>query len=141
MRDLFSSEISRDMVSYTSKNDPNVGDSDLNNHNLNGDGLNSNKTACELCERTEMPLTRHHLIPLSRHNKARTKRHFSRDEMASEIAMLCRPCHSQIHRLFDNQELANYYHTLARLQEHSEMQKFITWVKKRPAGLKIRVRR
>lgn len=97
-------------------------------------------SACKLCARTELPLTRHHLIPLARHNKARTQRRFSREEMKADIAMLCRPCHSQIHRLFDNHELARYYHSVERLQGHSEVQKFINWVKKRPAGLKIRVR-
>lgn len=96
---------------------------------------------CELCGRQAVKLTRHHLIPRSRHNKSRTRRQFSRDEMAGEIAMLCRPCHSQIHRLFDNHELADYYHTIERLRAHSEVAKFINWVQKRPAGLKIRVRR
>ncbi|WLP94360.1 HNH endonuclease [Psychrobacter sp. M13] len=97
-------------------------------------------SACELCARTELPLTRHHLIPLARHNKTRTQRHFSRVAMKTDIAMLCRPCHSQVHRLFDNHELASYYHSVERLQAHSEVKKFINWVKKRPAGLKIRVR-
>ena len=97
-------------------------------------------SACELCARTQLPLTRHHLIPLARHNKARTQRRFSRDTMKTDIAMLCRPCHSQIHRLFDNHELAGYYHTIERLQQHSEVQKFINWAKKRPVGLKIRVK-
>lgn len=96
--------------------------------------------ACKLCARTELPLTRHHLIPRAHHNKARTKREFSRVDMKTDIALLCRPCHSQIHRLFDNHQLASYYHTIERLQQHSEVQKFINWVKKRPAGLKIRVR-
>lgn len=111
----------------------------LDNH-ITDEKVNNEVVHCELCDRIELPLTRHHLIPLSRHNKARTKRHFSREEMTTDIAMLCRPCHSQIHRLFDNHELASYYHTIARLQEHSEVKKFINWVKKRPAGLKIRVR-
>lgn len=97
--------------------------------------------ACELCGRNEVSLTRHHLIPRARHNKARTRRNFSRDEMVSEIAMLCRPCHSQVHRLFANHELAAYYHTIERLQAHREVQKFILWVKKRPANLKVRVKR
>lgn len=97
-------------------------------------------SACELCARTELALTHHHLIPLARHNKTRTQRHFSRVAMKTDIAMLCRPCHSQVHRLFDNHELASYYHSVERLQAHSEVKKFINWVKKRPAGLKISVR-
>lgn len=97
-------------------------------------------TACQLCARECSQLTRHHLIPLSRHNKNRTKKNFSKYDMTQQIAMLCRPCHSQVHRIFDNQELADYYHTLERLKQHSDMEKFINWVKKRPVELKIRVR-
>lgn len=104
------------------------------------DADSDNDLACELCGRREVKLTRHHLIPRARHNKKRTQRHFSRGEMVGEIAMLCRACHSQVHRTFDNHQLANHYHTVQRLKEHSEMDKFIKWIKKRPAGLKIRVR-
>lgn len=96
--------------------------------------------SCELCGRDEVALTRHHLIPQSRHNKARTKKNFSREAMKTEIAMLCPACHAQVHELFSNQELANYYHTVERLKDHSDMAKFINWVKKRPSGQKIRVK-
>jgi len=96
--------------------------------------------SCQLCGRTNLSLTRHHLIPRSRHNKALMQRSFSRTEMSGDIAMLCRPCHSQIHNIFANHELANYYHTVARLRAHSEVEKFVNWVKKRPTGLKIRIR-
>ncbi len=96
--------------------------------------------ACELCGRIDIELTRHHLIPQSRHNKARTKREFSRSEMKSQIAMLCQPCHAQVHEVFSNQELSSHYHTIERLKEHIEMQKFINWVKKRPSGQTIRVK-
>ena len=95
---------------------------------------------CELYGRDEIELTQHHLIPKSRHDKARTKREFSRDEMKNEIAMLCHACHAQVHEVFSNQELSSYYHTVERLAEHTDMQKFINWVKKRPAGQTIRVK-
>ncbi|MFW2177532.1 MULTISPECIES: HNH endonuclease [unclassified Moraxella] len=95
---------------------------------------------CELCGRTEVELTRHHLIPQSRHNKARTKKEFSRDEMKNEIAMLCTACHAQVHEVFSNQELSSYYHTVERLASHTDMEKFINWVKKRPAGQHIAVK-
>ena len=95
---------------------------------------------CELCGRSGMELTRHHLIPRARHNKARTRRQFSRDEMTGEIAMLCRPCHSQVHRVFEHHELTRYYHTIERIKSHSEIEKFIKWATKRPPGLKIRVK-
>lgn len=95
---------------------------------------------CELCGREEVELTEHHLIPKSRHDKARTKREFSRDEMKTQIAMLCQACHNQVHEVFSNNELSTHYNTVEKIQEHSEMEKFINWVKKRPAGQTIRVK-
>lgn len=95
---------------------------------------------CELCGRTDIELTRHHLIPQSRHNKARTKKEFSRQEMKTQVALLCQACHNQVHEVFSNQELSSHYHTVERLKEHTEMAKFINWVKKRPAGQTIRVK-
>ncbi len=101
---------------------------------------NITEGCCELCARHGLTLTRHHLIPRSRHNKLRTKRNFSRESMAQDIALLCRPCHSQIHRIFSNPELADDYHSIDRLKEHIDIINFIQWVKKRPVGLKVRVR-
>lgn len=114
--------------------------SDDYNQNYHSENTAIEEGVCELCGRIELKLTRHHLIPRARHNKKRTQRRFSKQEMHTEIAMLCRPCHSQIHSIFDNHELASYYHTIERLQAHSEVEKFVKWVKKRPAGLKIRVK-
>lgn len=116
-------------------------DISLSTNNSDNRDIDDDTEACELCGRTALTLTRHHLIPQSKHNKARAQRTFSREAMKMDIAMLCRPCHSQIHRIFDNHELVNYYHTIERLQAHSDVQSFINWVKKRPAGLKVRVRR
>lgn len=113
---------------------------DNNDYDSSKFTIDKSGTTCELCNRAASPLTRHHLIPQARHNKTRTHRSFSREAMKTEIAMLCRPCHSQIHHIFTNHELANYYHTIEHLQAHSEVQKFVRWVKKRPIGLKIRVK-
>ncbi|WP_350562288.1 HNH endonuclease [Psychrobacter sp. CAL346-MNA-CIBAN-0220] len=114
---------------------------DNDDYNNSNEQVGDKDIVCELCGRSELTLTRHHLIPQSRHNKAHTQRTFSRESMRTDIAILCRPCHSQIHRIFDNHELSRYYHTIKRLQGHSEVQKFVSWVKKRPVGLKVRVRR
>lgn len=95
---------------------------------------------CELCGRTDIELNRYHLIPQSRHKKAHSKRTFSREEMKTQVAMICDACLNQINELFTTQELSTYYFTVERLKEHTEMAKFINWVKKRPAGQSIRVR-
>jgi hypothetical protein len=41
-------------------------------------------------------------------------------------------CHRKLHTVFTERELLNYYHTVERIVEHSEMQKFIKWVAKKP---------
>lgn len=85
---------------------------------------------CELCQREGQALTRHHLIPRSRHRKARSKRQFSREEMRSRIAHICGDCHGQIHRLFTEKELAASYNTLEDLKTHEGMRKFFGYIRK-----------
>lgn len=41
-------------------------------------------------------------------------------------------CHSKIHSVLSESELAQYYNTIDRLQSHPEIVKFIKWIKKRP---------
>ena len=100
----------------------------------------ASERACELCGRTQLPLTRHHLIPQSRHNKARTKRQFDKFEMKHEIAHLCRPCHSQVHAILTNQQLAQHYHTVESLRQQPEIARFANWIANKPAGLKVTIR-
>lgn len=96
--------------------------------------------ACELCGRTQLPLTRHHLIPQSRHNKPRTRRDHDPSDFDTRIALLCRPCHSQVHHLIDNATLARDYASIQALKTHPELMRFVAWVRKRPGGLGVRVR-
>jgi 5-methylcytosine-specific restriction endonuclease McrA len=95
--------------------------------------------ACELCGRVQIPLTRHHLIPQSRHNKARTKRQFDRETMKMDIALLCRACHSQVHAVLTNQELSQFYHSVEALRSHEDIARFAAWVAKKPPSLKVTV--
>lgn len=41
-------------------------------------------------------------------------------------------CHAKLHHTFTNKELDDHYHTVERIREHSELQKFIKWVSKKP---------
>jgi|SRR5271157_2148109 len=84
---------------------------------------------CELCARTTQPLTEHHLIPRARHNK-RVKRDLGKGR--NKVAMVCRPCHSQIHDLFTEKELEREYNTIESLKAHPDVQEWIEWVGKRP---------
>jgi len=96
---------------------------------------------CELCGREVDELTKHHLIPRTRHANKRNKKQFDRREVKERIAMVCRPCHKQIHALFTEKELERDHNTLESLKAHPEMARFIEWLKDKPAGLKVTVRR
>ncbi len=94
---------------------------------------------CALCGREER-LTRHHLIPRTRHHNKRNKREFDR-ETVKETVGLCRPCHSQVHALFTEKELEREWNTLAKIREHPEVAKFVAWIAGKPQGFRMRVRK
>lgn len=96
---------------------------------------------CALCHRSGLALTRHHLIPRSRHNKPRTRRTYSRQDMTQRIVMVCRPCHSTIHHHLTEQQCAEHYPTVEALQQHPDIAKFVAWVRHQPAGRRLSMRR
>lgn len=83
---------------------------------------------CELCER-KMPLTAHHLIPRSLHTSLAKRGFFTLDEMRTRVAMICRPCHTQIHRLFDHKILALHHNTIEKLVESEEVTKWVRYAR------------
>lgn len=79
---------------------------------------------CPLCDR---PMEagdgdRHHLIP----------RHKGGDK--GPTAIIHRFCHTKIHSVFTNSELARSYNTIEALRSHPEIERFITWVKDKPSS-------
>lgn len=88
---------------------------------------------CELCGRAE-ELAEHHLIPKSRHRKARTRRHFSKEEMRSRVIWICLPCQKNLHRCLTEQEMAESYHSQEELRAHPEVEKFTRWIGRKPPG-------
>lgn len=75
---------------------------------------------CPLCGRPlAEPCNRHHLIPLSKGGK-----HIP-------TLLLHKICHDKIHAVFTEGELRQYYHTIDRLLEHDEIQRFVRWVQKK----------
>lgn len=47
-------------------------------------------------------------------------------------------CHSKIHSVLTERELLQHYHTIDRLQEHPEIEKFIRWVAKKDPEFRSR---
>jgi hypothetical protein len=92
---------------------------------------------CELCEREVNEVTKHHLIPRTRHANKRNKKQFDRKEVKERIAWLCRPCHKQIHAVFTEKQLERDFNTLPSIKAHPEIGKFVDWLKDKPAGLRV----
>ena len=40
-------------------------------------------------------------------------------------------CHQKIHSVYSERELQHYYHTVERIMDNDEMQKFVKWVAKK----------
>ncbi|KFA51102.1 hypothetical protein S40293_04791 [Stachybotrys chartarum IBT 40293] len=84
---------------------------------------------CELCDRSWIPLTYHHLIPRFVHDKA-VKRGWHRREDLQNVAWLCGACHRFVHQFKTHEELARDYYTVDLLLEEDEVRKFAAWVGK-----------
>lgn len=76
---------------------------------------------CPLCGRVlgRIHVDEHHLIPVSQGGKDKFRIH--------------RVCHTKIHSLFTEAELAHDYFTWEALLEHTDIQSFIQWVKRKPS--------
>lgn len=95
---------------------------------------------CALCGRRVAKLTEHHLIPRMRHRNKRTKRLHDRETLHETIS-LCSPCHHNLHCVLTEKELAAEFNTLDSLAAHPEVAKFTAWIRKRPAGTSVPMRR
>ena len=80
----------------------------------------TNSGLCPICDRPlgTIGIDEHHLIPKTFGGK--------------ETFTLHKICHRKIHATFTERELLNYYNTFERIRDHSEIAKFIGWVKKKP---------
>jgi 5-methylcytosine-specific restriction endonuclease McrA len=90
--------------------------------------------SCEICLRSGVPLTRHHLLPQSRHDKPGFLRRFSRGEGQERIAMLCPACHSCVHSVLTEKELERDFNTVDSLRSHPEIAHFARWLGNKPPG-------
>ncbi|KAK5135155.1 hypothetical protein LTR08_005541 [Meristemomyces frigidus] len=86
-------------------------------------------SACEICDREHLPLTYHHLIPRQMHTKA-LKRGWHKDWELNRVAWLCRACHSYVHKIATNEELARELFSVDMLMERVDVQKWAAWVGK-----------
>ncbi|MBI4178411.1 HNH endonuclease [bacterium] len=88
------------------------------------------QTACDLCGREVGPdqLHEHHLIP-----KLQMKRLKRRGREVENVrVMFCKPCHSEVHGLFDTATLARQYSTVEVLRSAEALQPYLEWIRKKP---------
>ncbi|MDG3074890.1 HNH endonuclease [Bacillus halotolerans] len=84
---------------------------------------------CELCGRSDVQLTEHHLTP--------------KEEGGTFLptAMLCTPCHKQIHALYTNQELAVRLSGIEALRNDPQLARFVKWIRKQPPEKLIKTKK
>ena len=68
----------------------------------------------------------HHLKPVT--FKSRTKEVHD----PTNFIHIHKVCHQKLHATFSEHDMFNHYHTVERLTESEEMQKFVKWINKKP---------
>lgn len=93
---------------------------------------------CALCERNDIAVTEHHLIPRTLHTNRRVRKYFTVSQMEQTID-LCRACHKTVHACYTEKELAQSFNTIEALRSAKFVLRFVEWIKKKPADLHIAV--
>ncbi|CAL1710895.1 unnamed protein product [Somion occarium] len=91
-------------------------------------------TECEICQR-EVPLTYHHLIPRETHSKV-LKKKWHPESMLNSVAWLCRPCHSAVHHVASNEDLAKHLYSVELLLEREDIQRWRKYAAKQRWGVR-----
>ena len=86
-------------------------------------------STCEICDREWVPLTYHHLIPKQVHARV-LKRNWHKEHQLNSVAWLCRACHSFVHRMASNEELAREWYTVDLICQRGDVQKWAQWVRR-----------
>ena len=89
---------------------------------------------CALCLRRHH-LTFHHLIPRKAHRRKAFRKRYTRETLQQGIN-ICRPCHSAIHKFYDELWLARNLSTLDKLRDDPLIARHIKWQSKQ--NLKVR---
>lgn len=72
-------------------------------------------------------MTYHHLIPKSTHERV-LKRGWHTEDKLNSVAWLCRACHSFVHRVAGNEELAKSFWSIELLEEREDVKAWVKWV-------------
>lgn len=82
---------------------------------------------CPICGRPDGgKMEDHHLLPKTFHRRN------SSIHGKENLIHIHSVCHSKIHSTIPEADLYSHYHTVERLLEHEDIQKFIKWIKSKP---------
>lgn len=95
---------------------------------------------CELCGREGPKLTRHHLIPRTRHASRRSRRDYDREQLRERVAWLCSACHRTVHAVLSEKELEAEYNRVERLAAHPEIARAVQFIRRQDPSRRIRVK-
>ncbi|GIM28478.1 hypothetical protein CPJCM30710_11440 [Clostridium polyendosporum] len=87
------------------------------------------KYICDLCEREVSKVSEHHLIP---------KKEGGRN---LNTAFLCIPCHTQVHTLYTNKELAARLYNIALLKDDIKIKRYLKFITKHPGDAHISIKK
>ena len=90
---------------------------------------------CPLCLRT-LPLTFHHLVPVSLRRRRQVRARFSPEELREGV-LLCRDCHSAVHHFVPNKELAARRYGLEELRAVPELAKWVVWARRQKGRIRF----
>ena len=83
---------------------------------------------CPICSRLTPTdcIEKHHLVPKSKRGK--------------KTESVCVSCGDMIHKLFTNKELEKEYNTIDKIIAHPEIQKWMSWIQKKPNDFTVCMR-
>ncbi len=89
---------------------------------------------CAICGREEI-LTRHHLIPRTRHHNKRTSASFHAPRSSAPWAS-AGPAIPRSTSCSREKELERDYRTIEQLRAHADLRKFAEWIAAKPRGFR-----
>lgn len=89
---------------------------------------------CPLCNREDIQLVPHHLVPKTLHEENWYKKHLTPEQM-NVIFWVCVDCHSAIHKFHPAKELANDYNTPEKIMADEKIMKFAKFAAKQKGGI------
>jgi hypothetical protein len=96
---------------------------------------------CQICGR-EAELHPHHLIPQKIWKRIMKNKGWKKMLCPpAPVIQVCDDCEKTIHALFKLKELAKKFNTLEKLKNEERVKKYVLWVKNKPVGVVIHIKR